>query len=360
MKKTLIALFACMLVLTPGFASSKRHHSSSSSSSSDTSSSDSCETGVQKPKIINSSIVEFVIVDLYSDATVPRKVVVRALDAVKEQIEKDFAPIWGVGATFKLLPRGKIPKVTSNTRSIVYLFDQVAVSGSFDGGVADHNIVQPPPNDLDGPQPQFFVAGVPLIPNGTPYIIIPYGDSLNNYGLRRALFGTNASTRRPGFRLVDALSTALGHEVMETLADDFTGLNFLGAYQILTPGPTQTFAYLRETGDPVSWGSFNFYTRMGVKVQNFVTPDYFNPYAAPDTCLDFLGNVPAPFTPFGGSQLGYVINKCGDFDQIELVSQAADPTNVSTLTFPVYSCAPVTNSFDAKAPGKKTRVRKEL
>lgn len=325
-QKLLILLFLSLIAIIPGFANFEaRHHSDCHK--------DSCKVGVQKPKKIESSIMEFIFVDLMTKVT--RKDVERVFRAVKEQIDEDFSPIWGVGAKITLLPRGKIPTITSNRRIIGYLTDSLANSDHFNA-IAEHQIVQAPPNEADGPQPQFFIPEVPLLPIGTPYILIPYGDL--SYGLFAGINTPTGQIHRPGVSILDMFGMALGHEVMETLGDVFAGLAFLGAYQILNPGRTQTFAYFREVCDPVSWGTFNFYKRRGIQLQNFVTPDYFNPYAASDTCLDFLGNVKAPFTPFGGVQFGYIINRCGNFEELELVSENTDPTNVQTNTFPVYSC----------------------
>lgn len=280
--------------------------------------------------------MDFIVVDLYSDKNVPRSTVVQAAEAVYKFVNEKFAPIWGVGANIKILPRGKIPKITDNTKNIVYLFDIVAVSASY-SGIAGHNIVLPPPLDLiDGPQPQYYIPQVPLVPLGTPYILIPYGDSTLTYGLLAA-FSATGKIHRPGFSLADVLSTALSHEVMETIGDIFDGVNYLGAYQMLTPDFTtnQTYGYLREVCDPVQWGSFNFLTVDGLKVQNFVTPDYFNPYPAPTTKLDFLGNVHSPFTPYGGVQYGYLI-QATEFDNVTLTSESTNPTTVTTDISPIY------------------------
>ncbi len=341
-----------MLAFTPGFAGSKRHHHSCSSSSS-SSSSDSCETGVHKPKVINSSIIEFIVVDLYSDSTVPREDVIRAVKAVNEQVKKDFAPIWGVGAKFTVLPRGKIPHIKSNTQCIIYLADTFDHADLFTGSGAEHHIVQPPPNDFDGPQAQFFIPEVPLLPNGTPIILIPYGDPEGTYGLTLLLSLPQFSD----FSLLDALGANLSHEVLETLGDVFCGFGFLGAYQILTPGPEQTFAYAIEVCDPVQ---DSYYSRRNVKVANFVTPDYFNPYPSFTTCLDFLGLVQEPFTPYSGVQFGYIINNCGDFESIAILSPIDNPTNLITFSDPVYSCSGdvVTNKqFYSKSRFAKFRTQ---
>ncbi len=293
-----------------------------------TKSAQTCVTGVQKSKFECASVIDFIVIDLYTQ--ISRKDVERAVKAVEKQAIKDFAPKWGVSARFKLLPRGDVPTVTDNRKVLVYLVDTLINGPEF--GASSHYIVQAAPNEFDGQQPNFWIPSTPIaipnVPVGTPVIIIPIGDG--TYGISQApelpqLFF-------PGITLAQALSLDLSHEVLEALIDTFNGFFFLGAYQILTPGTQQTFAYIREVTDPVQFGLFNFYCREGALVQNFVLPDYFNPYADPTTCLDFLGNVKQPFTPFGGLQFYYVINCNGEFDQFFNLSFPYDhPENFITI-----------------------------
>lgn len=291
-----------------------------------------CTTGLQKSATFRSSIVDFLIIDLFSDI-VPREDVLRAVDAVKAQVEKDFAPLWGVSARIKVLPRGKIPTVKNNTTVLVYLSDTLQNSSEF-GGIANHYIVLEEPDAFDGHQPQFWIPEVPLVPFGTPVVILPYGDGT---------YGISVGIDNPIIGLSDAaniLSVALSHETLETLADPFAGFNFLGAYQILTPGPKKTLAYFREVCDPVEFNSAittNFYKRKDRLVANFVTPDYFNVEASSDTCLDFLGNVQKPLTPFGGAQNGYEIKKNGEFNQLIYLSFPDKPKKVIIISNPIYS-----------------------
>lgn len=306
----------------------------------------SCLTGVQKPKFECASVIDFVVVDLFT--LVSRKDVVHAIKAVETQAKKDFAPKWGVSARFELLPRGVIPTITDNRKVIVYLVDALQNLNSWGAGVtSNHYIVQPSPNDFDGPQPNFFIPAVGTVPNGTPVIIVPFGNTTFPYGLSLGFTPeTEVLYGIPFFTPLQILSFVLSHETLESLADTFDGFTFLGAYQILTPGATQTLAYIREVVDPVTYGGFNLYCRKGTYVANFVLPDYFNPYPNPSTCLDFLGNVKQPFTPFGGYQSGYVINCTGEFDSAFYLSLPSDPTNIETFLTPIYPpCAPMKASL---------------
>lgn len=280
-----------------------------------------CSTGLGKSSTFRSSVIDFLVIDLFSDQ-VPRHDVERAVQAVAAQVKKDFAPRWGMSARFKILPRGKIPKVRNNKTALVYLTDTIQNSEKF-ASVANHYIVLEAPNESDGEQPQFWIPNVPLVAFGTPVIILPFGDG--HYGISE--FIGNPIVGRPD--AANALSIALSHEVLETLGDSFAGFSFSGAYQMLTPGPTQTLAFIREVCDPVQ---FIAYKRSNRLVSNFVTPDYFNSEVSHDTCLDFLGLVKEPMTPYKGVQLGYIIHSDGEFEQVVYVSNPSDPNTILTLT----------------------------
>lgn len=312
--KRFLAIIALLLISGPAWAKDPEN----------------CVVGVQKPKFQCAAIIDFVVVDLYKQ--VSRKDVVRAVKAVEEQMKHDYAPKWGVSGRFELLPRGVIPTITDNRKVIVYLADTILHPDVLFS--SNHWIVQDAPNVSDGPQPQFFLPQVGLVPFGTPVIIVPLGDG--TYGLTEAITSPEGQFLFGLTSIGTALSFFLSHESLETLGNTFAGFSFLGAYQILTPGATQTLAYEREVCDAVNWGTFNQYSRKCTVVSNFVLPDYFNPYASPDTCLDFLGNVVKPLTPFGGVQVGYVINCTGEFDQIEYFTLPNDPLTVLSVTAPVY------------------------
>ncbi len=280
------------------------------------------------------AVLDFIVVDLYTK--VSREDVVRAVKAVQKQTVRDFAPIWGTSANFTLLPRGEIPNITDNKKAIVYLIDEIIQNVDlFVGSVSNHYIVLPPPNEFDGPQPNFWVPSLPTIPDGTPVVILPFGSKKLNYGIE-AVFTPFGQSVIPLKNVGDILSFALSHETMESLADTYAGYEFLYAYQILTPGPKKTNAYSREVCDPVTWGSFNFYKINKTTVINFVFPEFFNPAAGPDTQFDFLGNAKQPFTPFGGAQFGYTINSNGRFASKTYLAFPSDPTNLITVSFPIY------------------------
>jgi len=303
-----------------------------------------CKRGLYKPvKTKQFATIDVVVVDLFT--TMPRKDVEKSWKAIQDQVMDDFAPLWGVVADIKLLPRGEIPKTFDETTSYHFLIEALPPSTLqlWGSGGANHYFVQPSPNESDGPQPNLFDSRIPLVPYGTPVVITPYGSydacvadssSLQCYGLTAGIYFEQCN----GCRYVDELAIAAGHETMETLGDPFAGFCEAGAHQLLTPGATDTWMWVREVVDPVEFCCSNTYFKNGVRVTNFVTPDYFNAYADSQTCLDFLGNIEQPLTPNCGLQGGFhVAENC--FEQVIKVSNNPGECFIASLV-PVYGSCP--------------------
>ena len=217
----------------------------------------------------------------------------------------------------------------------MYCVDALTPGGisDFTGGISAHWNTLPPPNDVptgDGPQPQFMIGPqIPLVPYGTPVIIIPFGDESVPYGLQ-AVLSPLGQMFFPGFTVSQILSIALSHETLETLGNIFDGFTFAGAWEILTPTTTNVTAYIREVCDPVFMG-FNTYERCGVLVSDFVTPEWFNVAAQPGTRFDFRCVAKSPLTPYYGLADQYVFYDTGSLCLNLVESFPPDPNVINTV-----------------------------
>ncbi len=277
-------------------------------------------------------ITETIVVDLMTK--ISRRNVERAVQAVQELTLRDLAPHWGVATNITLLPRGQFPKLKSNNVIVEYLVDEVQHPELFMGTIAANYIVQPDDNPA-GPQPSFWIPDAPKVPVGTAVDILPFGSVKQFYGIA-AMISLGAPTF-PNLTRGDALSITMSHEIMEILVDRVFGFFFFpGSYQVLDIGANKTKGFSRQICDPVGFGGFNFYKIKGTKVQNFVLPAFFNPWAEKKAQLDFLGNVQKPLTPFGGNIFGFAVNSNGRFAQTIHASFPPDVENILEITFTIY------------------------
>jgi len=277
----------------------------------------------------NGGIVNFYIVNLMPQ--IPVTDIQRVLDVMQKYTTSDFMPVWGITASFTLLPFGKFPtndQILGN--AVIYLADKI-INGSvsFGGAVAIHMMTAPSPNDTitgDGPQPNSMIEGVPKIPVGTPYAIVPYGE--DNYGL--------AASVKSGETLLNSLGVSLSHEVYEIIHDPWPA--GLGAnYQSVitnTPGTAgatgnaQAQFFIREICDPTEYGPQVEVDE--IMMTNFCYPDYFNPYAPPGTKLDNKGEIKTPLTPYKGMQFGLLVDGVkGGMIMFVDISKPANPDTVT-------------------------------
>lgn len=238
--------------------------------------------------------IDFIVVNLMPQ--ISKSDLTLVINALKQYCDNGFAPVWGTTATFTVLDFGVFPKETDG-KAVIYLVDQLKDGGeNFQGAIAIHYIVMPPPNDTideGGCQPSQLVDGAPEVPVSTPVILIPYGNG--SYGL----------SADSGNNLMDSLGTALSHEVFETAVDPFP-IGYGACYQVFV-GENNTHMYVKEICDPVEGGpTVNI---NGIALTNFVYPSYFNPLSLPGTQFDYRKTVTSPLTPCRGLQFGLLVDR---------------------------------------------------
>lgn len=164
----------------------------------------------------------------------------KAIVALQIQLDRDFSPVWGVGATLKFLPRSTPLPVNHWLITIMDNSDQQGALGYHD-----------------------------LTVNGLPVSKIFAKDD-QKYGL--------------------SWSVTLSHELLEMLVDPWIS-NCSFAQETNTTGVLYAF----EVADPVEDDSSG-YEINGVKVSNFVYPAWFEGFRQPNsTKFDFRGNTHRPF-----------------------------------------------------------------
>jgi hypothetical protein len=194
------------------------------------------------------------------------------------------------------------------------------------------------PGAFNGPPIGEYVFNPPVLPNGTPYIVIPMGDSSTDYGVVPASLSGDP-TLPPTFDTI--FSNSVSHEVLETLHNYTTNLWTLNANGNID----SINEFINEVCDPVE--STPGYVMCGYNVSNFVLPSYWTylstgPY-------DFLNTVSAPFTPFAGEQSFIQVGPCGaeNFVIVSLPIPFGDPTMPFIVDLgPVFStpCCPTAAS----------------
>lgn len=231
--------------------------------------------------IVQGRVIKYSIIDLLTG--ISRCDLIRIVKATKKFVNKYFAPIWGTGATFQIFPRGYIPSTEETIGTVsTYFADQFAIPVGFGG--AHYQVINGITN-----QPQVLMPQVPLVPEGKLVIVIPLN---NNVG------PTLDDT-------INNLGITLSHEVIETSGNPFNALGNVpydnAKFNLPYDNSTRFDAFVQEIADPVEDGDFNQTFKVcGITMTNFVTPEFFNPFAPPGTRFDFLGNVQKPFTPYGG------------------------------------------------------------
>lgn len=164
-----------------------------------------------------------------------------AVAAAQIQIDRDFAPSWGIGANLMFAPRST--KVLPNVWII-----QIMDTSDQAGALGYHSMT------------------TSALPVGK---IFAKDDQ--RYGL--------------------SWSVTLTHEIVEMLADPFVNQTVF-VQDTVTTGTM----YALETADPVEDDSHGYLIN-GILVSNFVTPAYFQAGRAPNsTKFDFKGVLTAPLT----------------------------------------------------------------
>lgn len=177
--------------------------------------------------------------NIYVDnrSTLPHADVREVLSAINRQIERDFTPIWGLGARVRLRRAGQPLRVPP------------------DGRVAHVHLVN------HERHPDWHIEEQSGIAAGAVMVDLPQV--------------TNRS---------DAWMTwtvGLSHEVLELIADPFVNLLVKGPH----PKANREVFYYREVCDPVQSLT---YTIGGVRVSDFVLPHYYNAVGQRGLRNDFL------------------------------------------------------------------------
>lgn len=247
----------------------------------------------------NKATVNFVVVNVSTH--IPMSMLEEVIYAVEIHTQTNFAPHWGTHASFTLLGANTYPSLTQLEQGnvLVYITDNVEGGHSNFKGVASHWMTLPAPEDRaegSGPQPKSLVPNLPIVPLSIPIIFIPYGNL--SYGLRSTtILASETNTKH-------ALGEALSHEVFETLINPFptgSGANF----QVFV-GREYTYMYITEVCDPNEKDTPLYIE--GIRVANFVTRDYFNPFTPEGISLDWAGRIHKPLTPVEGRQYGLLVD----------------------------------------------------
>ncbi len=161
--------------------------------------------------------------------------------ALQIQVERDFAPLWGIGATVAL-----VAQPSNDHPWVMFVMDDSDVVGAL--GYHD------------------------FTPTGQPVAKV-FAKTDQHYGL--------------------STSVTMSHELLEMLGD-------AGCDLTAQASDTQFVAY--EACDPVEDDSLGYQIN-GVQVSDFVTPAYFMPQPPSGAKFDFMNHVHAPFTIAPGGYL---------------------------------------------------------
>ncbi len=188
-------------------------------------------------------------VALVSDSpTISLDQVVAVSAALQKQVTRDFGPLWGVNATVDAFD--KLESVPIDYWPVI-LRDDIQMPGA---------------------------AGYHTDDLGQPFSLVQADDS----------WPLTAS-----------------HEVLEMLADPFGNRTLAGAPPPQAPSPVSDLTrvvYLVEVCDPCEFDQYA-YTVNGVRVSDFITPQYYDPTADNRVRYSYGGHVDAPHTVLEG---GYV------------------------------------------------------
>lgn len=109
----------------------------------------------------------------------------------------------------------------------------------------------------------------------------PYGNAFDKIFLRPTINSGGSICTGP-----NSISVTLSHELIETIGDEHV--------QLWAQNYKTNDLYSYELCDPVEMDGN--YVLDGVSVSNFVTGDWFDAFARPQSQFDFLKNLKAPFT----------------------------------------------------------------
>jgi hypothetical protein len=193
---------------------------------------------LKTPQALPKTIVYPEIAVINESTVVSNALAASVTGALRVQVERDFAPEWGLMATINFYPDKT--KVKPAAWQFVLLDDADQA-----GALGYHEVT----------------------PNGQPLGKVFVKTSTQNH---------------------IAWSTTASHEMLELLADSYTDLQ-----TIVPTGNTTATLVAYEVCDPVENDS---YAIGGVLVSNFVLPQWFEGDATAAHKWDFLGNLKAPLS----------------------------------------------------------------
>jgi len=171
------------------------------------------------------------------------KNVVRAL---QDQVQGDFAPVWGVSAELRFVPRGKQPEPNSWWLLI-----------------------------FDGPDQAEMFGYHDITPNGLPI------GKVFTHAIRSAGFSWSAEASRELLSML--IDPRINLSVFVPSSNGESGT--LWDYEIVSPCQDEKFGYKKD----------------GVLVSDFVTPAWFEPWATrPSSRFDFRDQIAKPFEVLDG------------------------------------------------------------
>ncbi len=192
--------------------------------------------------------------------------------ALQIQVDRDFAPLWDIGATLTYVASDDMASWTGKWN--ILLLDR-----------------------LEGPGP---LGSHDLTPEGQPLGRIYVADDI--------AAGT-------------APSVTLSHELLEMLGNPHANL----LVRDKRPDVTELVFYCHENCDPVQADELA-YTVNGVKVSDFVLPRYFDGLATTGP-FDFKGHLTGPLTVAPGGYMTVLnIEGTGAWAQVDDGRAASDPT----------------------------------
>lgn len=257
---------------------------------------------------------------------------IKTLKAINTQVKHDFAPYYGIRIKFFLADDPK--KIDWETHVPLIITDYLKDSCNC---LALHDI-QDSANE-NGTPISDYILNPPKLPNGTPYVIVPMGNSSTGYGVYWASkrFAGNPAFP-PGFNNV--FSKAVSHEVLNLLYNYSVNKFFANLIGVQGQAPEQVNMYISEVCDPVMFSPG--YTINNLYVSNFVLPSFW----VPDLLVgpfDFLDTVPAPFTPYAGQLEFYKSDNQGT-RLFKLVSEFSRPEHVVEIFIKTIFSCPGSNS----------------
>jgi hypothetical protein len=208
----------------------------------------------------------------HTNGNIPDKKIIEVIRAINRQIQEDFEPYWGMGATLRLEGRSEekpdpMHPIDMRGDSIIYVWERAK---------EDSKSLEEEAEEAVGYHDQNFMG----IPHGFVFIDLTK-------------------------RLEQDWSIALSHEALEMIADPELNLLVQGPHPEDPKNANKYVFHYYEVCDAVSAESYEI---DGIKVSNFVLPLYFTGGDEYDGRNDFLGTVHGgkKLKSFGVSPGGYI------------------------------------------------------